>query len=101
MKGVHKQFFEDLNLVELGMEFEDVLSTEDIEDFRKLSLRERFQRFAQSNAFARILAAKPHSADVERLISCSVALKSSGHSRMLECHNWKALRICAHAKVAA
>ena len=72
------------------MEFDDVLSMEDIEDFRKLSLRERFQRFVQSDqlpnlkiAFARILAAKPHSADVERLISCSVALKSSGRSLML------------------
>ncbi|CAB4039604.1 Hypothetical predicted protein [Paramuricea clavata] len=76
--------------MELGMEYDDVLSMEDIEHFRKLSLRERFQRFVQSEelpnlkvAFARILAAKPHSADVERLISCSVALKSSGRSRML------------------
>jgi hypothetical protein len=67
LKEIHKQFFEDLDLMELGI----------------LSLRERFQRFVQSDqlpnlkiAFARILAAKPHSADVERLISCSVALKS-------------------------
>ena len=34
-------------------------------------------------AFARILSAKPHSTDVERLISCSVALKSTSRSRML------------------
>lgn len=33
-------------------------------------------------AFARILAAKPHSADVERLISASNSLKSYGRSRM-------------------
>ncbi len=65
MKEVHKHFFEDLDLMELGMEFDDVLSMEDIENFRKLSLRERFQRFVQSDqlpnlliAFARILAAK-------------------------------------------
>ncbi|CAB4024767.1 E3 SUMO- ligase KIAA1586-like isoform X4, partial [Paramuricea clavata] len=90
LKEVHKQFFKDLDLMELGMEYDDVLSMEDIEHFRKLSLRERFQMFVQSEelpnlkvAFARILAAKPHSADVERLISCSVALKSSGRSRML------------------
>jgi hypothetical protein len=90
LKEVHKQFFKDLDLMELCMEYDDVLSMEDIEHFRKLSLRERFQRFVQSEelpnlkvAFARILAAKPHSADVERLISCSVALKSSGRSRML------------------
>ena len=90
LKKINKEFFEDLDLQELGMEFDDVLDMEDIEDFRKLSLSERFQRFAQSDelpnlkiAFARILAAKPHSADVERLISCSVALKSTGRSRML------------------
>ena len=90
LKEIHKQLFEDLDLMELGMEFDDVLSMENIEDFRKLSLRERFQMFVQSDqlpnlkiAFARILAAKPHSADVERLISCSVALKSSGCSLML------------------
>ena len=84
LKNVHKQFFVDLDLMELGMEFDDVLNMEDVEDFRRLSLRERFQRFAQSDqlpnlktAFARILAAKPHSADVERLISCSAALKST------------------------
>ena len=72
------------------MEFDDFLNMEDVEDFRKLSLRERFQRFAQSDqlpnlktAFASILAAKPHRADVERLISCSVALKSTSRSRML------------------
>ena len=90
LKNVHKQFFVDLDLMELGMEFDDVLNMEDVEDFRKLSLRERFQWFAQSDqlpnpktTFARILAAKPHSADVERLISCSVALKSTSRSRML------------------
>ena len=84
LKKIHKQFFEDLELQELSMEFHDVLDMEDIEDFRKLPLRERFQRFARSDelpnlkiAFARILAAKLHSADVERLISCSVALKWS------------------------
>ena len=76
--------------MEFDMEFDDVLNMEDVQDFRKLSLRERFQWFAQSGqlpnpktTFARILAAKPHSADVERLISCSVALKSTSRSRML------------------
>ena len=76
--------------MELGIEFDDVLNMEDVEDFRKLSLMERLQRFAQSDhlpnlttAFARILAAKPHSADPERLISHSVALKSTSRSRML------------------
>ena len=92
LKNVHKQFFVDLDLMELGMEFDDVFNMEDVEDFRKLSLRERFQRFAQSDqlpnlkiafAIARILAAKPHSSDVERLISCSVALKCTSRSRML------------------
>ena len=31
------------------MKFSDVLNMEDVEDFKKLSLRERFQRFAQSD----------------------------------------------------
>ena len=90
LKNVHKQFFVDLDLMGFDMEFDDVLNMEDVQDFRKLSLRERFQWFAQSGqlpnpktTFARILAAKPHSADVERLISCSVALKSTSRSRML------------------
>jgi hypothetical protein len=76
--------------MEHGMEFDVVPSMKDIDDFRKLSLRELFQRFVQSDdlpnlkiPFARILAAKPYSADVERLMSCSVSLKSSGRSRML------------------
>ena len=77
------------------MEFDNVLSMEDIVDFGKLSLRERFQRCVQSDelpnlkiAFARILAAKPNSADVEHLISCSVALKSFSRSQMhLETEN--------------
>ena len=67
LQALHKHFFKDLDLMELDMEFD-----EDIEDFRKLVLRERFRRFVKSNefsnlkiAFARILATKPHSADVE------------------------------------
>ena len=48
LKGVHKKYFEDLILMELGMEFEDVFSMEDIEDFRKLSLRKRFQMQRQT-----------------------------------------------------
>ena len=52
LKNIHKQFFVDLDLMELGMEFDNVLNMEDIEDFRKLSLREIFQRFAQSGSTA-------------------------------------------------
>lgn len=65
-----------------------VFSMEDIEDFRKLSLRELFQRFIKSDDSklhlqGSFMQTKPHSADVERLISCSVLLKSSARSRML------------------
>lgn len=71
------------------MEFDDVLHMEDIEKFKKLPLQERVHRLSQSEDYpnlkvtlARILAAKPHSADVERLIRSSVVLKSPDRSGM-------------------
>ena len=55
-----------------------------------MPLQYKLKRLLQSGflpnvsvAFARIFAAKPHSADAERLISVSTALKSTGHARML------------------
>ena len=89
LKDVHNIIASDLDLEQLGLEYDELMDMDNITAVRKLPLREVVSLLASSNnytnvtiALARILAAKPHSADVERLISCSNLLKSPDRSRM-------------------
>lgn len=86
---VHKMICEDLDLTEIALEYGEILSLENIEFLRQLKLSSLVRFLASSDeytnvatAMARILAAKPHSADVERLISTSTALKSITRSSL-------------------
>ena len=78
----------DLDLATLALENEEILSTDDIDSLRQLSLAGLVSRFASSSfknvliILARIFAAKPHSADVERLISTSNTMKNAIRSRL-------------------
>ena len=72
------------------MEYAEAVHLQDIDQLKCISLQYKLKRLLQSGffpnvsvAFARIFAAKPRSADVERLISVSIALKSTGRTRML------------------
>ncbi len=90
LKQLHAKLFKDLDLMVMVQEYKDLMMQEDSELFPSLPLSDRFNRLLTTDmfpnlkvAFARVIAAKPYSADVERLISSSVALKSSGRSWML------------------
>jgi hypothetical protein len=89
IQAVHNLLCSDLDLQEFAMEFNELVDMPVAEDLRSKSLKEQVKTLATSLhyknvtiALSRLLAAKPHSADVERLISCSVALKSPGRSVM-------------------
>jgi hypothetical protein len=67
------------------------MDLDNIDSLRKMHLKQLIATLVKSNTdnfstiievFARVLAAKPHSADVERLISASNTLKSCDRSRM-------------------
>ena len=85
---IHNLLGTDLDLATLALEYEEILSTDDIDSLRQLSLAGLVSRFASSSfknvliILARIFAAKPHSADVERLISTSNTLKNAIRSRL-------------------
>eukprot|EP00795_Rhopilema_esculentum_P001040 gene1039-15368_t len=85
LKQLHVRLLKDLDLVKMGQEDKDLMLLEDYEHFRAQPLSSRFNRLLMSElfpnlkvAFARILAAKPHSTSVGRLVNSNVALKSSG-----------------------
>ena len=91
LRSVHNVFCSDLSLESLSLEYHDLMSMEktQLQALRKLNLSAKVKHLAQSQHYktlnmvlARILAAKPHSADVERLISCSNILKSPGRAKM-------------------
>lgn len=89
MQKFHMLICADLDLEALSLEYEEVISLDISTKLQDLSLSGKVQKLAKSPdysnitiAMARILAAKPHSADVERLISCSNILKSPERSRM-------------------
>ena len=72
------------------MEYAEAVNLQEIDELKCMPLQYKLKRLLQSGfftnvsvAFARIFAAKPHSADVKRLISVSTALKSTGRTRML------------------
>lgn len=89
LKMVHSILGKDLNLTDLSLEYTELLEHDKINQFRQLSLADLIPVLVSSQQFmtvttilARILAAKPHSADVERLISTSNTLKSKSRSRL-------------------
>ena len=89
LEGVHSMLCPDLALSELSLEFWELLEMDNIEALRQMTLAQKVRFLASSDSYrsvttvlARLLAAKPHSADVERLISTSSALKSTGRSSM-------------------
>jgi len=94
LEAVHKLMCPDLDLMALGMEYNDFTESG---QFSNLTLSKIISQLLAAGGhydtlarvYARILAAKPHSADVERLISSSNALKSIDRSRMsLETENY-------------
>ena len=76
--------------MEVASESDDVLRSGDVDDIRKLRLCQLVERFCISKniypnmiiALSKVLAAKPHSCDVERLISACNLLKTSIRNRM-------------------
>ncbi|KAF0753973.1 E3 SUMO-protein ligase KIAA1586-like [Aphis craccivora] len=73
----------DLSLQDLSLEYGELLEANNISDLKKMNLTDLVKFISGSqyyqnvlNILARILVAKPHSADVERLISTSNILKS-------------------------
>ena len=90
VRTVFKIWGADLDLETLAAEYQEVQDFKDIETLRNNPLREKVEFFASSENYtgiskilARILAAKPHSADVERIVSASVCLKSKNRQRLL------------------
>lgn len=88
LQDIHKSIGEYIDLQELALEYEELLSMENIHQLRTMNLNELFKTLCTSHfinivtLFARILVAIPHSADVERLISASNLLKSQLRSTM-------------------
>lgn len=89
LKEVHSYIASDLDITALDMEYSDILHLNIrerlkglplIEVIKKLILLENYPTI--TTIFARIAAAKPHSADVERLISCSNKIKTPDRSQL-------------------
>lgn len=83
LQDVHKYNGKDIDLQELALECEELLSMENIMQIQKVNLYELFKTLCTSQNFknvilllTKILVAKPSSADVECLISASNLLKS-------------------------
>lgn len=96
LKDVHTLIGEDLSLRDLSLEYDELLNISNIYELRKMHLNQIVSKLSTSTIhfknitilLARILAAKLHSADVERLIIASNLLKSPMRSRMsLETEN--------------
>ena len=86
---VHRVICNDLDLEAFAQEYDNILQSEDIDQLRIKKLPPLISILSNSEFFktittalSRILAAKPQSSDVERLISCSNILKSPGRSSM-------------------
>lgn len=83
IKKIHEILASDTDLMELSFEYEEILNIDTINDIRKMNLPSLLSFLMQSEFYqnvslvlSRILVAKPHSADVERLISIGNILKS-------------------------
>ena len=94
VKAFHEYICPDLDLMKLDLEYRDLVNS-DFLNMGAMSLSELTKKLIQNENFstvvvalARILAAKPHSADVERLISTNNILKSNDRMSMsLETEN--------------
>ena len=89
LKEVHEILYLDLDIQALGQEYDAILQLGDIEELRSKRLPDLIRILSASDfyktttiAFSRILAVKPHSADGERVISCSNILKIPKRSCM-------------------
>lgn len=89
LKEVHQIIGNDLDITRLSLEYAEVLELEEIENLRKMSMAKLVDYLATYTSFntvliiiSRVLLAKPHSADVERLISTSNISKSSDHQSL-------------------
>ncbi|KAL5233951.1 hypothetical protein ACI65C_001361 [Semiaphis heraclei] len=83
IRNVFDVLGKDLDLADLNMEYTDLMEHNRLEEIRQMPLPKLVQYLSGSKEFknitillARVIAAKPHSADVERLISKSNILKS-------------------------
>lgn len=83
IKKVHKILASDIDLMELSLEYEELLKIDSIDNIRKMTLPSLLSFLLQPEFYQnvrvvlfRILVAKPHSADVERVISTANVLKS-------------------------
>jgi len=83
IKNVFDVLGKDLDLADLNMEYADLIEHDRLEEIQQMPLPKLVQYLSGSDEFknitillARVIAAKPHSADVERLISKSNILKS-------------------------
>jgi hypothetical protein len=72
LQDVHKSIGDDIDLQELALEYGELLSTENIHQLQTMNLDELFKTLFTSpfhkccnEYIARILVAKPHSADLE------------------------------------
>ena len=89
-KNIHKLLGADLDATDLSLEYDELFAVDNIEDIQKITLSELVSFLASSDSYknvttvmSRILAAKPHSADVERWISTSRILKTIKRSSLL------------------
>jgi len=76
IRNVFDGLGKDLDLADLNVEYTDLMEHNRLEELRQMPLPKILQYLSGSNEFknisillARVIAAKPHSADVERLIS--------------------------------
>ena len=79
IKKMHNLICTDLDLMELTLEFEDVLRSGDADDIRNLKLRQLVERLCRSeNIYLNMIIplSNPHSCDIERLISTCDLLKT-------------------------
>lgn len=83
MKNVFDVLGKDIDLADLNMEYTDLMEHNRLEEIRQMPLPKLVQYLSCSNEYknitiilARVIAVKPHSADVERSISKSNILKS-------------------------
>lgn len=87
IEELHKCVAADLDLTALEIEYNEIVDLGLYEKLAKLSMIERVENLIKLETYpnvltiySRITAAKPHSADVERFISCANIIKSAHRS---------------------
>ena len=86
LRACHKVIIPDCDLFEFCQSYREAVATPSIQDEGPRSVLKQIVGMEEMNtlaiALARVIAAKPHSADVERLISRYNVLKSPARSRL-------------------